>query len=147
MISRRDVVTAGVLGTLSTAAMAAPEEAQSAQGDAAVAATLGQIRGELQQIRLVLDDGMRKSSLSHGGIAAIRERLTTYLRTSGKFPDFCEIGTAFFYEVYDWHVRHAQQIQITRITEQRFAIQFMFTQLVVRYEQDPNFIGSPYDRG
>jgi len=29
MISRRDVVTAGVLGTLSNAAMAAPEEAQS----------------------------------------------------------------------------------------------------------------------
>lgn len=147
MISRRDVVTAGVLGTLSTAAMAAPEDAQGGQGDAGVQTMLSQIRGELQQIRSVLDDGMRKSSLSFGGIAAIRDRLTTYLRSSGKFPDFCEIGTTYFYEVYDWHVKNGQQIQIVRMADQRFAIQFMFTQLVVRWEQDPSFIGIPYDRG
>ena len=41
-----------------------------------------------------------------------------------------EIGVDVFYDVYDWHVRHQQQIQITRIAEQRLAIQFMFTQLI-----------------
>lgn len=146
MISRRDVVTAGVLGTLSTAAIAAPENADIGQADVAVQTALGQIRNELQQIRLVLDDGMRKSSLSFGGIAAIRDRLTTYLRSSGKFPDFCEVGTTYFYEVYDWHVKNGQQIQISRPADQRFAIQFMLTQLVVRWEQDPNYLGTPYDR-
>lgn len=146
MISRRDVVTAGVLGTLSTAAIAAPESADIGQADVAVQTALGQIRNELQQIRLVLDDGMRKSSLSFAGIAAIRDRLTTHLRSSGKFPDFCEVGTTYFYEVYDWHVKHGQQIQISRPADQRFAIQFMLTQLVVRWEQDPNYLGTPYDR-
>ena len=147
MISRREVVTAGVLGTLSNAAMAAPEMAQSGQGDVGVQTNLGQIRGELRDMKAILEDGMRRSSLGFGGIASIRDKLTLHLRSSGKFPDLMEIGTNFFYEVYDWHVKHGQQIQIVRIADQRFAIQFMFTQLIVRWENDPNYLGQPYDRG
>jgi hypothetical protein len=147
MISRREVVTAGMLGTLSNAAFAAPDEAQSSQGDVGVQTNLSQIRGELRDMKAILEDGMRRSSLGFGGIGAIRDRLTVYLRSSGKFPDFCEIGTTLFYEVYDWHVKHGQQIQITKMADQRFTIQFMFTQLVVRWENDPNYIGQPYDRG
>jgi hypothetical protein len=152
MISRREVVTAGVLGTgvlgtLSNAAMAAPGEAQGGQGDAAVQTMLGQIRQELLQMKGILDTGLRQPSLSYGAISDIRERLTVHLRSSGKFPDYMEIGTAIFYDVYDWHVKNGQQIQIVRIADQRFAIQFMFTQLVVRWEQDRNFLGQPYDRG
>jgi len=146
MISRREVVTAGMLGTLSTTVAAAPAVVEG-QSDPGMQAALGQIRSELQQVRSVLDDGLRGSSLSYGGIATIRERMTAYLRSSGKFPDFCEIGTSYFYEVYDWHVKHGQQIQITRLAEQRFAIQFMLTQLIVRWEQDPGYLGIPYDRG
>ena len=44
-------------------------------------------------------------------------------------------------DVYDWHVRHQQPIQLTRITDQRMAIRFMFTQLILRHEQDPAFVG------
>ncbi|MDO8678472.1 MAG: hypothetical protein Q7R30_07905 [Acidobacteriota bacterium] len=147
MISRREVVTAGVLGTLSNAAMAAPVDAQSGQGDIGVQTNLNQIRNELRDMKAILEDGMRRSSLGFGGIGLIRDKLTLHLRSSGKFPDLCEIGTALFYEVYDWHVKHSQQIQIVRIADQRFAIQFMFTQLVVRWENDPNYLGQPYDRG
>jgi hypothetical protein len=82
-----------------------------------------------------------------GPIALVRDRFTTHMRSAGKFPDFMEIGLNVFYAVYDWHVRYNQQIQVTRIAEQRFAIQFMFTQLIVRWEQDPNFLGVPFDRG
>ena len=146
MISRREVVTAGMLGTLSNAAMAAPGQAQSNRGDAGMEVNLSEIRGELRDMKGILEDGMRRSSLGFGGIGTIRDRLTLYLRSSGKFPDFCEIGTTLFYEVYDWHVKHGQQIQIVRIAEQRFAIQFMFTQLVVRWENDPHYIGQPYAR-
>jgi hypothetical protein len=70
----------------------------------------------------------------------------THIRSAGKFPDFLEIGVDVFYQVYDWHVRHNQQIQITRVAEQRFAIQWMFTQLILRWEQDPKYIGVPFDR-
>jgi hypothetical protein len=149
MISRREVVTAGVLGTLSAGAGAgaAPEAAQSDQADAVTRSALRDLRAEMQQLRAVLDSGLRGPSLSFGSIADIRERLTIYLRSSGKFPDFMEIGTSPFYDVYDWHVKHSQAIQITRLADQRMAIQFMFTQLIVRWEQDRNFLGQPYDRG
>ena len=146
MISRREVVTAGVLGTLSNAAMAAPAAADS-QGDAAVQAALAQIQKVLSNINSSLDSGLTGPGLSGGFIGDIRDKFTIHLRSSGKFPDFMEIGIDPFYDVYDWHVRHAQQIQIVRIAEQRFAIQFMFTQLVVRWEQDRRYLGQPYDRG
>ena len=147
MISRREVVTAGMLGTLSNAAMAAPEESQSSsQGDQGAERQLGQIQKVLSNLNSTVDSGLRGPGLNAGFIVDIRERFTIHLRSSGKFPDFMEIGIAPFYDVYDWHVRHSQQIQIIRIAEQRFAIQFMFTQLVVRWEQDRRYLGQPYDR-
>jgi hypothetical protein len=146
MISRREVVTAGVLGSF-TGAAATAEASQGAQDDSQTRAVLTRIQQELDTINSTLEAGLVGPSLNAGAIGRIRERLTTHLRAAGKFPEFLEVGTALFYDVYDWHVRHAQQIQITRIAEQRFAIQFMFTQLIVRWEQDANYLGVPFDRG
>ena len=140
MISRREVVTAGVLGTLagSSADVAAAQ-------DEGIIRALKEINQELQRLGGVLDN---TSKVTAGGfLGEIRGRFTLHLRASGKFPDFMEIGTDPFYEVYDWHIRHQQQIQITRISEQRFAIQWMFTQLIVRFEVESKFLGVPFDRG
>ena len=152
MISRREVVTAGVLGTLagSTAGLSAEAlmeraKVEAAQDDAGIIRALNEIEKELERLNGVVDSTSRVTTGSFMG--DIRGRFTTHLRASGKFPDFMEIGVEPFYEVYDWHVRHQQQIQITRISEQRFAIQWMFTQLIMRWEQDPKFIGIPFDRG
>ena len=145
MISRREVVTAGVLGTLSNAAMAAPGAGET-QGDAGVQSALAQIQKMLSNINSSLDSGLTGPGLNGGFVGDIRDKFTIHLRSSGKFPDLMEIGIDPFYDVYDWHVRHNQQIQIIRIAEQRFAIQFMFTQLVVRWEQDRRYLGQPYDR-
>ena len=148
MISRREVVTAGILGSLSTAAAASPAAASPEKSGGPVIHKLG---GEIQ--RAVTNtppagrEGLIGPGLNAGFISDIRDRLTIHLRSSGKFPDFMEIGTDPFYDVYDWHVRNGQQIQIIRLSDQRFAIQFMFTQLVVRWEQDRRFLGQPYDRG
>lgn len=139
MISRREVVTAGVLGTL-----AGSTRADAAQDDAGVIRALKEIHLELQRLGGVVDN---TTKVTGGYLSTIRERFTLHLRASGKFPDFMEIGTEPFYEVYDWHIRHQQQIQITRISEQRFAIQWMFTQLIVRSEVEPKFLGVPFDRG
>lgn len=144
MISRREVVTAGVLGTLTGSAVPA-DAAQSS--DSVMKAALSAIEDQLKEMNATLDRGLVGPGLGAGAIGRIRERLTTHLRSTGKFPDFMEIGSSLFYDVYDWHVRHAQQIQITRISDQRFAIQFMFTQLIVRWEQDQNYLGVPFDRG
>lgn len=147
MISRREVVTAGMLGTLTGAATpAAVEAAQGGQSDPGVTNQLGQIQRVLANIHTSVEQGLRGPGLSAGFISDIRDRLTLHLRSAGKFPDYMEIGTDPFYDVYDWHVRNSQQIQIVRIADQRFAIQFMFTQLIVRWEQDRRFLGQPYDR-
>ena len=153
MISRREVVTAGVLGTLagSTVDLSAEARTERAkveaaqQSDAQMKAELDQIEQQLQRMTTTLENGPKV--VSSNLMSQVRERFTTHLRSAGKFPDFLEIGTEVFYDVYDWHVKHNQQIQITRISEQRFAIQWMFTQLIVRFENDPRFLGVPFDRG
>jgi hypothetical protein len=147
MISRREVVTAGVLGSFTGSAATAEASQGGSQDDAQMRAVLTRIEEDLQKINTTLDQGLRGPGLDAGSVADIRGRLTTHLRAAGKFPDFIEVGTNHFYSIYDWHVRHAQQIQITRISDQRFAIQFMFTQLIVRWEQDANYLGTPFDRG
>jgi hypothetical protein len=147
MISRRDVVTAGVLGTLTGTALDAGAS-PAVQDDPELRKVLIQMNSQLVAINGKLHAGLLGPEVVHGGfLADIRNKYSVHLRSTGKFPDFLEIGTDVFYDVYDWHVRHNQPIQITRISEQRFAIQWMFTQLVVRFETDSKFIGVPFDRG
>ena len=144
MMSRREVVTAGVLGTLATGAPPEPAEAQ--QSDAGVRQGLQDIKTELEEIKSHLHSGLVASTLSVGLIGQVNERIQKFLRSAGKFPEFCDIGTAVFYDVYDWHVKHRQQINVTRLADQRLMIQFMFPQLVVRWENDANYVGAPFDR-
>ena len=143
MVTRREVMTTGVLGTL---AGSTPEASTTTQDDAATARVLGQLNSQLSTMNGTLSSGLVGPGLASGFLADIRSRFTTHLRAAGKFPDFMEIGVDVFYDVYDWHVRHNQQINITRVAEQRFAIQWMFTQLILRYEQDPRYLGIPFDR-
>ena len=84
--------------------------------------------------------------MNYGGVGQVKHELQTLPRSvSGKFPEYCDIGLDVFFDVYDWHVRHQQQIQISRIADQRMAIQFMFTQLILRWENAENYIGPrPY---
>jgi len=146
MISRREVVTGGLVGTLATAATAAPAEAGQSLESVVLERGLSAIRQQLEQIKVVLDDSLRQNSLSHGQIVPVRRAFELFLRTTGKFPDFLEVGSAVFLEIYDWHVRHNQPIELTRTADGRMVLQFMFTQLILRHEQDPIFIGPPYDR-
>ena len=148
MMSRREVVAAGVLGTLSTAAAPVPAEAVQSQTpeSTAIARGLSNLASELNELNRLVTQGMVAPSLSVGLVGNVRSRIELYLKTSGKFPEFCDVGTSVFFEVYDWHVRHQQQIQITRMADQRMMIQFMFTQLIVRWENESNYIGTPFDK-
>jgi hypothetical protein len=148
MISRREMVTAGVLGSLSTSAFGEPAQRRQASSDPDdLKGPLADIQDELSKIKDVLDDGLRKSSLAHDpAIGLLRNTFQKFLRANGKFPEFCEIGSDVFYIIYDWHVKHQQPINIMRLGESRMAIQFMFTQLILRWEQDGNYIGIPFDR-
>ena len=142
MISRREVVTAGVLGTLATGAA----EASGGQSDAQLSASVRSLEDKLSELKLSVEQGLRGNSMNYGNVGQVKAVIQKYAKVSGKFPDWCEVGLDVFYDVYDWHVRHQQQIQITRIAEQRLAIQFMFTQLILRWENVETYIGTPYDR-
>ncbi|MDP2054928.1 MAG: hypothetical protein Q8L75_14930 [Acidobacteriota bacterium] len=144
MISRREVVTAGVLGTLATGA--APSPAEAVQDGPVIRAGLTEIRREIEELSGHVQRGLLGSSLDHGRVGQVKGRLETFLKSSGKFPEFCDIGTSVFYDVYEWHVKHQQQINVTRMADQRLMIQFMFTQLILRWENESNYIGMPFDR-
>ena len=154
MMSRREVVAAGVLGTWSTAG-AVPAEAVQAQTAEAMAITsalsnmtrgLSNMASELNELNRLVTQAVIAPSMSIGLVGTVKSRVELYLKTSGKFPEFCDVGTSVFFEVYDWHVKHQQQIQITRMVDQRLMIQFMFTQLILRWENESNYIGTPFDK-
>ena len=143
MISRREVVTAGVLGTLAGAGSAEAAETQEVE---ALKAGFKAIEDKLEDLQNSIDQGLRGNSMNFGLVGQVKTVLEKYAKVSGKFPEYCEVGLSVFHDIYDWHVRHQQPIQVTRIAEQRIAIQFMFTQLILRWEIDNNYVGSPYDR-
>jgi len=147
MISRRDVVSAGVLGALAASSAAEPADATQGSEAAVLERGLAALRQQLEQIKVVLDDGLRQQSLSHGLVIPVRRAFELYVRVNGKFPDAIEVGTAVFYDLYDWHVRHNQPLNISRTADNRIALQFMFTQAILRPEQDAAFVGVPFDRG
>jgi hypothetical protein len=144
MISRREVVTAGVLGTLATAGPA--EAAQAAQEVEVLRAGFKLLEDKFTELKASVDQGLRGNSMNFGNMSRVREVIEKYTKASGKFPEYCDIGLGVFYDVYDWHVRNQQQIQIARIADQRMVIQFMFTQLIVRWESESNFVGVPFER-
>lgn len=145
MISRREVVTAGVLGTLSSGASASPAEAVQQDGPV-IRAGLTEIKTQLEDLAEEVQAGLISSSLDIGRVGQVKSRIETYLKTSGKFPEFMDIGTSVFFDIYAWHVKQQQQINITRLGEQRMMIPFIFTQLILRWEQDSNYISAPYDK-
>ena len=146
MIGRREVVTGGLLGSLAAGAGTAAASETEIQETQALRDILKGIDDKLEEIKTALDQGLRGNSMTYGNVGQLRSTIEKYARVTGKFPDYCDVGLGIFYDVYDWHVRHQQQIQITRIAEQRIAIQFMFTQLILRWENVETYIGTPYDR-
>jgi hypothetical protein len=62
-----------------------------------------------------------------------------------KYPDFLEIGLDVWDNVYDWHVTYQQPLNVNRLADGRYAMAFMFTTLLLRPEQSPDFVGYPFD--
>ena len=106
---------------------------------------LSEIATELRLLGGTLDRGLSGPALNGGAIDLVEAVLDKYFRANGRWPGFVDIGTNAFYDVYDWHLRQRQPIHIIRLAEQRWAIQFRFTQLVLRWElPDQNHVGIPY---
>jgi hypothetical protein len=144
MLSRRELLGAGVAAGVATnrTAVAAPAMA----GQPAEVAALGEIAEAVEAVDRTLDKALLSNDIAFGSIARLRATFESYFRTTQRFPEFIDIGLGVFMEVYDWHIKYQQQLMITRGADARYWIRFMFTTLVLRGEQDANFIGVPYEK-
>jgi hypothetical protein len=130
MISQREAVTA-----------------QTAAEAQAMRAGLKAIEGRIDEMKASMRVGlMGGNPVPQGSLSVLDAKILEHGRTTGRVPDYCDIGISIFYDVYDWHVRNQYPIQISRMAEQRMAIQYKFTQLVLRWENVPGYIGYPFNR-
>ncbi len=146
MVTRRELVTAGALGALSTAAGAAEADLTEVQSPDAISAdALRGIRQDIGQLRSILDEGLRGPSVGHGAPGVVRRQFETFIRANQKYPDYCDVGLGVFTDLYDWHIKYRQPLELTRV-DGRMALRFMFTWMVLMPNQDVAFVGIPYDR-
>ena len=137
MVPRRDLVGGGVIAGL--AALVAPGAAGAADGDAQSAAAINQLRETFER---QFDDVYTSK---WRGVSRVRQQQRTWMAATHKYPDFIEIGLDVWDNVYDWHVVFQQPLNVTRLGDGRYAMAFMFTTLLLRPEQAPNFVGYPFD--
>jgi len=153
MVTRRELVTAGALGAISATGAsdgAAPANAIPAQirevADVQIVQALHGILAELGALRRMLGDALNGPSAPDGTVADVRRQFGVFLRSNQKYPDYCEIGSSVFTDLYDWQVRNRLPIEVVN-TDGRMSIRFMFTWMVLRTDQDVKFVGIPYDKG
>jgi hypothetical protein len=140
MLSRREVLTGGIIGGVPALAAAEPAGAQTIEREEVRA-----IRDAIRDVGDAVRELGDATTLPSGIVSKLRDQMTIFLRGSGKFPDFCEVGTGVFYQMYDWHVKNSQELVVGRQPDGRYALQFMFTRLILRPETDASFVGVPYD--
>ena len=142
MLSRRELFTASVAGlsaeTPAAGARSEIEQEATREGQREISRAIGEVESALQRSQL--------PSLSFGIIGKVRSLMEQFLRSHSKFPDYMEVGPGVFIDIYDWHVKHQQQLVVTRLADGRYTMQFMFTSLILRPEQESGFVGYPYDR-
>ena len=140
MLERRRVigsgVVAGVTGLLgaSAAANAAP-----ADDDARTAAAIDRLREVLEKQFEACELG----ACSH--ISRLRTAQRNWLASREKYPDFIEVGITIWERIYDWHIKHQQRPDARRLDDGRYAMTFMFTMLLLRPDQPPDYVGPPFD--
>lgn len=148
MLTRRELVTGTALGSVvaGSTSIGAPPEAPPQDVDNAALRTIANKTTEIDQTLDGLAGVVRSNTLAFGFVPKIREAYTLYWRTHGKFPEFCEVGTSVFYDIYDWHIKNRLPIPVSRFADGRMSITFMYTQLLVRIDQAADYIGLPFDR-
>ena len=145
MVHRRAVITGTVLGG-ALSALTGSVEAAGSQSAAQAQDRLVQdrlVEEVAKAVRSVRDEIERQYTFWE--IAAVRDQLRTFLRANGKFPDFIEVGSDVWQQVYDWHVRFHQPIALGRTAEGRYTILLLATSVVMRPDMAAGFIGVGYD--
>ena len=142
MIGRREMLGTTTLGSMLAAFLPATVDgadveraAQQASEKSVedVATAIDKLRAELQKQQTFWE------------LDLVRQQQKTFLRATGKLPDFLEVGTDIWQQAYDWHVRYQQPMTISRDTQGRLTILVMSTTVVMRTDLTPNYVGIAYD--
>lgn len=141
MVARRDMLGGGLLAGLTGAfedrpttepAAASPEDTSEAAASA------------VDRLRALIERQSAPAT-AVAAIAAIRQQQRIYVRAHEKYPDFIEVGLGVWEDVYDWHVRYQQPITAARLADGRYVLGFMFTSLILRPDQAPDYVGFGFD--
>ena len=137
IVERRNLVGGGLAAGLAALLTGADNAEAVTQGDADAL-----VAGAVQGVRDAINN---LQTGAWGRINLIREQQRIWLRANHKYPDFIEIGINVWDGLYDWHVRYQQPINMTRSQDGRYLMAFTFTTFILRPDQDPNYVGPPFD--
>jgi len=138
MVERRTLLSGGMAASVG-ALLGAPAPAAAAASEESVATT--QVAQSI--------DGLRRSLERQAEIAPALRRLRTqqhtFLKASQKFPDFMEVGIGVWEEISDWYFTHQQALTVGRLADGRYAMTVAFTTLILRPDQDEDYVGFGFD--
>lgn len=138
-MERRNMIGGGLAGLTGLLAADASPAVAAAQRDDAAARELEGVRGVLARHFDAVQFGPNRE------ISLIRQQQRLFLRSAQKYPDFLEVGIDVWEAVYDWLIRHHQPVTAGRMADGRYGMTFMFTTLLLRPEQAPNYVGFGFD--
>jgi hypothetical protein len=139
MVQRRDLMSGGLVAGLASLMAPRAEAAPAADDDGQSATAINRFREAVErQFDQVYTGKWR-------GVSRVRQQQHTWMMSTRKYPDFIEIGIDVWDNMYDWHVAYRQPVNMTRLTDGRYAMTFMFTTLLLRPDQNPDFVGFAFD--
>ncbi|MGE5816052.1 MAG: hypothetical protein ACM36C_16300 [Acidobacteriota bacterium] len=139
-LTRRELLTNGVIGGAALGGLPAGEAAPDAPEEREINQTLKSLVSEIQHPRHSMLPG------DTAYVTRLREQMLEFMKGTNKWPDFIDVGQSPWFAIYDWHVRFRLQPAVVRLPDNRYGITFMFTTLVLRPEQTPSYIGLGYDK-
>lgn len=86
-----------------------------------------------------------RNERSFAEIAPVRTAQKSFLRLNGKLPDFIEVGVDIWFAVHDWHIRWQLPVSGGRDAQGRQTLAVTGTQVVLRSDVLPSYLGPPYD--
>ena len=139
MIERRNLVGGGIAAGLTALVGGAEAEAAAAQSDSAGGVMVAQA---VERVREAINAGYTRP---WGRIQQIREQQRLWLRANHRYPEYIEVGLDVWDGLHDWHVHFQQPISMTRATDGRYMMSFMFTTFILRPDVSPDYLGPPFD--
>ena len=140
MIDRRQLLSVGgLLGALAPTGTEATAYGAGQMSDRAAADVVAALRNISNAVSSVA------AHESFDAIIPVRNRQVDFLKANSKFPDFIEVGSDVWQNVYDWHVRYQQPNAVGRTPEGRYTILLLATNVVMRPDMAASYIGVGYD--